>query len=111
MIPKGSFATVYAALIVTTLFLHLHQPLAVPVAIPFDRFPARVGQWRMTAESRLPAGVRGVLRASDLLLREYRSGQGEPVELYITTTAARRAATSTPPGTACRATAGSGNRA
>ena len=83
MIGRSRFLVVYALLIGVGLYLGLHSDLGVPMKKPFDQFPGQVSQWRMTDESKLSAEVQAVLKASDVLLRQYVSTQGERVQLYI----------------------------
>jgi EpsI family protein len=83
MIGRRRFLAVYALLIAVGLYLTLHRDLGVPMKKPFDQFPASVSQWRMTQESSLSAEVQAVLKASDVLMRQYQSAQGEQVQLYI----------------------------
>lgn len=83
MIGKGCFIAVYALLIAAGLYLHLHRDLGVPMKASFSRFPTEVSQWRMTRESQLSDQVQSVLKASDVLMRQYVNPQGERVELYI----------------------------
>jgi EpsI family protein len=83
VIGRNCFLAVYALLIAAGLYLNLHRDLGVPMKKPFDQFPDSVSRWRMTGESRLSADVQAVLKASDVLMRDYRSDQGEQVQLYI----------------------------
>jgi EpsI family protein len=83
MIGKRFFFAVYAVIIAASLYLHLHRDLGVPINKPLDGFPVTVNQWRMTGESRLSDNVQNVLKATDVLLREYVNPQGERVTLYI----------------------------
>jgi EpsI family protein len=83
VIGKGCFIAVYALLIAAGLYLHLHRDLGVPMKASFSRFPTAVSQWRMTRESQLSDEVQSVLKASDVLMRQYVNPQGERVELYI----------------------------
>ena len=83
MIGKGCFIAVYTLLIAAGLYLNLHRDLGVPMKAPFNSFPTAVNQWRMTRESELSDEVQSVLKASDVLMRQYVNAQGERVELYI----------------------------
>ena len=83
MIGRKQFLAVYALLIAAGLYLGLHRDLGVPMKKPFDQFPSSVSQWRMSQESGLSSEVQAVLKASDVLLRQYVSAQGERVQLYI----------------------------
>lgn len=83
MIGKGCFIAVYATLLAAALYLTLHRDLGVPMKAPFDLFPSQVSQWRMTSEQRLSDQVQSVLKASDVLMRQYVNPQGDRVELYI----------------------------
>ena len=83
MIGKGPFLAVYALLIAVGLYLGLHRDFGVPMKKPFDQFPGSVSGWRMTDESSLSAEVQAVLKASDVLMRQYVSARGERVQLYI----------------------------
>lgn len=83
MIGKRFFVAVYLLLVAGGLYIHLHRDLSVPINKPLDRFPVSVNQWRMTGESRLSEEVQSVLKATDVLLREYVNTRGEEVTLYI----------------------------
>jgi EpsI family protein len=83
VIGRSRFVAVYALLIAAGLYLNLHRDLGVPMKKPLEQFPGSVSQWRMSSESKLSAEVQAVLKASDVLMREYRSDQGEEVQLYI----------------------------
>lgn len=83
MIRKSCFIAVYALLIAAGLYLQLHRDLGVPMKASFNQFPSQVSQWRMTQETRLSDQVQSVLKASDVLMRQYVNPQGERVELYI----------------------------
>jgi EpsI family protein len=83
VIANSRFIAVYLLLLAAGLYLHLHRDLGVPIKKPFDSFPGVVSQWRMVGESPLSAEVQAVLKASDVLRREYVNRQGEKVELYI----------------------------
>jgi len=83
MIGKGHFVAVYLLLIATGLYLSLHRDLGVPINKPFDQFPTAVSQWRMTGESQLSSEVQNVLKATDVLVRQYANTQGDKVQLYI----------------------------
>lgn len=83
MIRRGHFLSLYALLIGAGLYLHLHRDLGVPMKEPFERFPVQVSRWRMTGESRLSDQVQSVLRATDVMLRQYVNPEGERVELYV----------------------------
>lgn len=83
MIGKRHFFAVYALLIVAGFYLHLHRDLGVPMKRSFDLFPSTISQWRLAGESQLSKEVQDVLKASDVLMRQYVNAQGEKVELYI----------------------------
>lgn len=83
MIQKSRFVTVYLLIVVVGLYLHLHRDLGVPMKMPFERFPTVVSQWRMAGESQLSDSVQAVLKASDVLMRQYVNDRGEKVQLYI----------------------------
>jgi EpsI family protein len=83
MIGKSCFIAVYAMLLAAGLYLNLHRDLGVPMKKSFDRFPGAVSQWRMTGESQLSSEVQTVLKASDILMRQYTNEQGEKVDIYI----------------------------
>ena len=83
MIGRGRFLVVYVLLVAAGLYLGLHRDSGVPMKKPFDQFPVSVSQWRMTGQSSLSAEVLAVLKASDVLMRQYASAQGELVQLYV----------------------------
>jgi len=83
VIGKNCFIAVYALLLAAGLYLGLHRDLGVAMERPFNQFPDGVSTWRLSGESTLPADVQAVLKASDVLLRQYVSPQGERVGLYI----------------------------
>lgn len=65
------------------LYINLHHDLQVPIKKSFDQFPAVVSSWRMVGESYLSANVQKVLKASDILSRQYVNSDGKKVSLYI----------------------------
>ena len=83
MIAKSCFLAVYISLLVAGLYLNLHKDPGVPIKVPLGQFPCVVRQWSMTRESQLSSEVQSVLKASDVLIRQYANPQGESVELYI----------------------------
>lgn len=83
MISRRCFLAVYALLICVGLYLNLHRDLGVPMKRSFDQFPSTVSQWRMSAETSLSAEVQAVLKASEVLMRQYTNPRGERVALYI----------------------------
>uniref|UniRef100_C6DZU5 EpsI family protein n=1 Tax=Geobacter sp. (strain M21) TaxID=443144 RepID=C6DZU5_GEOSM len=80
---KTHFLAVYLLLAAAGLYLHLHSDLSVPINRPLQQFPTAVNGWRMTDEGRLSGEVQNVLKASDVLIRQYQNPQGEKVQLYI----------------------------
>lgn len=83
MIRPAHFIVVYLLLIATGLYLYLHRDLGVPINKPFSQFPTVVSQWRMSEEGQLSGDVQNVLKATDILMREYVGPKGEKVQLYI----------------------------
>jgi EpsI family protein len=83
VIGKKEFAAVYLLLFTVGLYLQLHRDVGVPMKKSFDNFPAVVSQWRMTGESQLSDRVQAILKASDVLMRQYQNQKGETVQLYI----------------------------
>ena len=83
MIARSCFIAVFSLLIAVGLYLNLHRDLDVPLKKQFDQFPKTVIRWSMSGESSLSAEVQAVLKASDILMRQYVNGQGERVDLYI----------------------------
>jgi EpsI family protein len=83
VISRSRFLAVFILLAAAGLYLNLHRDLGVPMKRSFDQFPGTVSQWRMSGESSLSAEVQAVLKASDVLMRQYVNPQGERVELYI----------------------------
>jgi EpsI family protein len=83
VIGKKHFAAVYLLLLAVGLYLQLHRDIGVPINKPFQNFPALVSQWRMTGESQLSDRVQEILKASDVLVRQYVGPRGEKVNLYI----------------------------
>ena len=83
MTMKYRFIAVYILLISAVLYLNLHQDMGVPMKTPFDQFPRALQEWRMTGESTLSDEVQKVLKASDVLSRQYVSPDGKQVNLYI----------------------------
>ncbi|ACH38820.1 exopolysaccharide synthesis periplasmic protein I [Citrifermentans bemidjiense Bem] len=80
---KAHFLAIYLLLVAAGLYLHLHSDLSVPINRPLQQFPAAVNSWRMTDEGQLSGEVQNVLKASDVLIRQYQGPQGEKVQLYI----------------------------
>jgi EpsI family protein len=83
MIAINRFIVVYALLIAAALYLALHQDISVAMKTPFDQFPRTLREWRMTGEFTLTAEVQKVLKATDVLSRQYVSPEGKKVNLYI----------------------------
>ena len=83
MIGKGHFIAVYLFLCAIGLYLHLHRDLSVPIGKPFEQFPTAVSQWRLAGEAQLSSEVQNVLKASDVLMRQYVNPHGDRVQLYI----------------------------
>ncbi|MFZ3209103.1 MAG: exosortase A [Geobacteraceae bacterium] len=70
-------------LIVAGLYLNLHKDITVPMNRPLDQFPRTVSGWRMTGESTISDNVQKVLKATDVLSRQYVFSEGKQVNLYI----------------------------
>lgn len=83
MITKTKFLTVYLLLIAAALYLNFHKDIIVPMNRPFDQFPRAVREWRLVGESSLSESVQKVLKATDVLSRQYVSPEGKQVSLYI----------------------------
>jgi len=83
MIGRSRFFAVYLLLLGVLFYLQLHRDPGVPMKRSFAGFPSVVSQWRMTGESQLSAEVQAVLKASDVLMRQYVNARGDRVELYI----------------------------
>jgi len=83
VIHRSRFIAVYVLLIAAGLYLNLHRDLGVPMKKSFDQFPAELSQWRLSGESSLSAEVQAVLKASDVIMRQYVNARGERVDLYI----------------------------
>jgi len=80
---RARFVSVYAILLCAILYLGLHRDLGVPMKKGFDAFPGTVSGWRMSGETAISDSVQQVLKASDVLYREYVNGAGDRVELYV----------------------------
>ncbi len=65
------------------LYMNLHQDLHVPIKKSFELFPTTISGWRVVGESYLSANVQKVLKATDILLRQYANSDGKQVNLYI----------------------------
>jgi len=83
VIGKGRFLALYLLLGAAALYLSVHRDLGVPMKRPFEQFPATVNQWRLTSETSLSADVQAVLKATDVLLRQYVTPQGDRVLFYV----------------------------
>jgi EpsI family protein len=83
MVMKSRFIAVYLLLIAAGLYLNLHSDITVPMNRPFDQFPGAVREWRLAGESSLSDSVQKVLKATDVLSRQYVSPEGKQVNLYI----------------------------
>ncbi|GFO57759.1 EpsI family protein [Geomonas silvestris] len=83
MIGRAKFLALYALFIVAALYLNLHRDTGVPMKRPFEQFPSSVSRWRMQGENVLSADVQAVLKASDVLLRQYVGAGGDRVTFYI----------------------------
>ena len=82
-ISLPSFVTVLIMFTAIGLYINLHQDLHVPIKKSFELFPATISGWRMVGESYLSANVQKVLKATDILLRQYANSDGKRVNLYI----------------------------
>lgn len=83
MITKAKFLIVYLLLIAAGLYLNLHEDITVPMNRPFDQFPGNVNEWRIVGESSLSDRVQKVLKATDVLSRQYGTPGGKRANLYI----------------------------
>jgi len=77
------FIIVYILLISTGLYLNMHENIQVPIKKTFDQFPRTISEWNMKSEFTLPDDVQKVLRASDVLSRDYVTPEGKRVNIYI----------------------------
>jgi len=83
VIGRAKFLALWALFVAAALYLGLHRDLGVPMKRSFEQFPATVSQWRMQGENVLSADVQAVLKASDILLRQYVGDKGDRVTFYI----------------------------
>lgn len=83
MIGRNRFLALYVLFLAAGLYLNLHRDVGVPMKKPFDQFPASVSRWQMQGETSLSAEVQAVLKASDVLMRQYVSSAGDRVTFYI----------------------------
>lgn len=73
-----------AVLIVqAALFYSASRGERVPLAQPLSAFPSEIGPWRVTQEGVVDEETRQVLRADDLLTRNYGSQSGAGANLFI----------------------------
>ncbi len=77
------FVIISVLLITTGLYLNLHDTIQVPVKKPFEQFPRTISEWNMKNEFTLPDNVQNILKASDVLSRDYVSPEGNRVNIYI----------------------------
>lgn len=80
---KSNYAIVFLLLIAAGLYLNLHSDITVPMKKSFGQFPNTISGWRMTEEFTLSDDVQNVLKATDVLSRQYASPEGKQVGLYI----------------------------
>lgn len=80
---RGRFVIVYVLLIAAGLYLYLHSDVTVPINKPLAQFPTTVSKWHMIGESYLSDNVQQVLKATDVLYRQYAGSDGRQVSLYI----------------------------
>lgn len=64
-------------------YMHFHKDLVVPLAKPFDDFPAMHNGWRMVGQSTLSENVMKVLKPTEYLSRRYAAENGEVVDMYL----------------------------
>jgi EpsI family protein len=83
MIARYRFYIVYALLVASALFVHLHGDVAVPVNRPLADIPQRQDGWRMVSQSRFDDQVLGVLKPTDYLVRNYVDQAGNRVGFYL----------------------------
>lgn len=83
MIRRTRFVIVAVLLVVTGLFINLHEDIAVPMNRPFADFPVRYGVWSMLSQTSFSEAVLRVLKPTDYMYRRYAAEHNLPVDLYI----------------------------
>ncbi len=74
---------VLALMIQAAAFYAFSRTEYIPSAAPFAVFPVQLGPYHMTEEGVVEQDVREVLKADDILTRNYASSDGIPVNLFI----------------------------
>jgi len=83
MSMKFRFLAVYAMLAGAGLYMMFHNNLVVPLARPFNEFPASLHGWRMVGQSSLSENIIKVLMPTDYLSRRYVSQDRGYVDMYL----------------------------
>src|ERR1051326_4677301 len=74
---------ILALLVQAVAFYGFSRTEYIPSAPPFALFPVPVGPYRMIEEGKVEQEVRDVLKADDILTRNYVGSDGIPVNLFI----------------------------
>jgi len=77
------FLIVFVLLAGMGLYMRSHKDLEVPIAKPFEEFPASHAGWRMVGQSNLSTSVMAMLKPSDYLSRSYMAEDGSTVDMYL----------------------------
>lgn len=77
------FYLVYAVLILTTLFIVLHEDVYEPVARPLSQIPLRVAGWEKIGETYFSEAVLKGLKPTEYLYRVYTNAQRRTVSIYL----------------------------
>jgi EpsI family protein len=76
-------AVVLVLLAGAALFMSFHKDLEVPLARPFEEFPAVHKGWRMAAQTNLSDDILNLLRPTEYLSRRYVREDGQYVDMYL----------------------------
>lgn len=76
-------AAVVVLLAGAALFMSFHKDLEVPLARPFEEFPAVHKGWRMATQSNLSDDILNLLRPTEYLSRRYVREDGQSVDMYL----------------------------
>lgn len=82
---KGNYRiwVVYALLLATVGFIHLHHDITVPVNRPLQEIPAHLQNWRMVSQWHFDDSILQVLKPTDYLYRQYVDQKGNRVSFYL----------------------------
>ncbi|SDB57978.1 EpsI family protein [Desulfonatronum thiosulfatophilum] len=83
MLNTKRFILLYALLLLTMLYLHVHAATTPPINKPFHQFPTHHADWKMVSSYDFSDNVMEILKPTDILNRTYIRKGERPVDLHI----------------------------